>query len=1201
MKITGTILNNNFYNDNKNNKKWNKDLNEIEYFGGLECFIPLFKIIKYINNKIGENEIKIEEKENYINKAIKWIKDILKIIFKLICISKNNYIYFHKIIIPLICSFAEITHSIKILVSSKLISNNCLLNLLKDEIIYIFYIIIINYNVPFNIVNAFQKIFEIDSNWNNFNFSADSIIFDINKNKIIGLLWYISILFNIAFFILLYFDSSEKVPKQLIEHINKIYMNIHNKNEDDQNNQNFVIGFKPFFLLLNEIYLLKKEDAFLQFRNYKFLFDLNHFYYKFLINMIKVVLNVKKFSTINNICFKADSFINEINLLLMQLNFEIKDNSEENKKRINIIKNNFQYYYNETIFLNQIFPFIQIDYFKTENELLMNELIDYHGSYHHLMKEIFIFNRLWSNKKIFYYDSLNKRKESTLKYKNINYYTNNFQRSILYPILDYKNRYPKFSHYKVDEILYHNEIVDDYNFDFFCPELDKIIDDYLLDIYKDIETDIGIKKYNVCLIKQLYHVKGNLFVIEANKNLIIYFYSHPYDFNKKTENLLLCNKIQDNDKNNLCYGSPFKCPEKERNRKITIFLKDICMILKRIYYYRNSAIEIFNEVKSYYFNFFSEEDSDAFFSFIKSYFKKSYFFLNINNNLNGFIRLNSKFSKDNNLIKTNNLAELISFIINNSNDICIFDIIMLLNLLSNRSYIELNQYPVFPLLFFCDKQKALVPRDLKEFIGFQTKTPENKRRKELFEKSFNTSILDENNENAFYFNTHYSNIVYTTNFMIRLFPYSFLAIELQGDGFDDPNRLFFSIENTLFNIYSQKSDLRELIPEFFYLPEMFININNINFGKKTNNEIVDDVILPKIIVENYINDESNINITNSNIINNKEELDIELNENNDFIKYCIFVDYMKKQLESMKKNLVYWLNLIFGDEQKYKKNGKQIFRTESFFDIDRNTFENYTKNKIIMNSVEFGVIPLKIYNNKMLLALENLKNNYEKLDEETKIELNNIITIQKKHKKNNNKAINNNIKNNNNDNIVKTNKSFIYEYSGYKLANIKYWDEKLNINFKIDKFGKIKVYIENIVVNEIIDHKDEIKDIFYNPRLNMFATTSLDGKACVYIFPNKLFSIIKHPAKSYFDKVFLSSNPFPTVITFEKENNTFKSYSLSGLLIKEKQIIKDDSEIQIYPIFNASGGSIKDRIKVNNESYEYYKIFNLPFFDEFRK
>ena len=65
-------------------------------------------------------------------------------------------------------------------------------------------------------------------------------------------------------------------------------------------------------------------------------------------------------------------------------------------------------------------------------EKQMEELINYNIEYHHLMKEIFIFNRMWNDKKLFFTDN------HLIKYKNINYYTRNYQRPIIFPVFDYK-------------------------------------------------------------------------------------------------------------------------------------------------------------------------------------------------------------------------------------------------------------------------------------------------------------------------------------------------------------------------------------------------------------------------------------------------------------------------------------------------------------------------------------------------------------------------------------------------------------------------------------------------------------------------------------------------------------------------------------------------------------------------------------------
>ena len=200
-----------------------------------------------------------------------------------------------------------------------------------------------------------------------------------------------------------------------------------------------------------------------------------------------------------------------------------------------------------------------------------------------------------------------------------------------------------------------------------------------------------------------------------------------------------------------------------------------------------------------------------------------------------------------------------------------------MNLLSNRSYNDLFQYPVFPTLFFYDKTKDdkfnLVERKLNKHIGFQEVSNKAKERKKALKDLYKESLkeLDEednkndNKKNVSYFSTHYSTNFYVSNFLIRLFPDTFIAIELQGDGFDHPNRLFYSIEETFYNISFQRSDVRELIPEFYYFPEIFLNLNKVNFGIRANGEAIDEVIMPKDL--NKISKENN---NSNNIINVSE-------------------------------------------------------------------------------------------------------------------------------------------------------------------------------------------------------------------------------------------------------------------------------------------------------------------------------------------
>ena len=81
------------------------------------------------------------------------------------------------------------------------------------------------------------------------------------------------------------------------------------------------------------------------------------------------------------------------------------------------------------------------------------------------------------------------------------------------------------------------------------------------------------------------------------------------------------------------------------------------------------------------------------------------------------------------------------------------------------------------------------------------------------------------------FGSHFSNAMYISHYMGRIFPYSLTMIEIQGSGFDCSERLFICLDKTFASATMEKCDVRELIPEFYFLPELFLNINKLNFGK----------------------------------------------------------------------------------------------------------------------------------------------------------------------------------------------------------------------------------------------------------------------------------------------------------------------------------------------------------------------------------
>lgn len=76
---------------------------------------------------------------------------------------------------------------------------------------------------------------------------------------------------------------------------------------------------------------------------------------------------------------------------------------------------------------------------------------------------------------------------------------------------------------------------------------------------------------------------------------------------------------------------------------------------------------------------------------------------------------------------------------------------------------------------------------------------------------------------------------------MRMQPYTDAAKQLQGGKFDVADRLFSSVIESYDKSVSEMSDVRELIPEFFYMPEFLINTEDLKLGVQQNGKRVDSV------------------------------------------------------------------------------------------------------------------------------------------------------------------------------------------------------------------------------------------------------------------------------------------------------------------------------------------------------------------------
>ena len=97
----------------------------------------------------------------------------------------------------------------------------------------------------------------------------------------------------------------------------------------------------------------------------------------------------------------------------------------------------------------------------------------------------------------------------------------------------------------------------------------------------------------------------------------------------------------------------------------------------------------------------------------------------------------------------------------------------------------------------------------------------------------------------YHYGTHYSSAMIVASYLLRLEPFTQIFLRLQGGHFDLADRLFHSIkDNWLSASKNNMADVKELIPEFFYLPEFLVNSNKFDLGKKQSGIMLDNVMLP---------------------------------------------------------------------------------------------------------------------------------------------------------------------------------------------------------------------------------------------------------------------------------------------------------------------------------------------------------------------
>ncbi|XP_032941468.1 neurobeachin isoform X12 [Catharus ustulatus] len=222
-----------------------------------------------------------------------------------------------------------------------------------------------------------------------------------------------------------------------------------------------------------------------------------------------------------------------------------------------------------------------------------------------------------------------------------------------------------------------------------------------------------------------------------------------------------------------------------------------------------------------------------------------------------------------------------------------FEYLMFLNTIAGRTYNDLNQYPVFPWVLTNYESEELdltLPgnfRDLSKPIGAL-----NPKRAVFYAERYET--WEDDQTPPYHYNTHYSTSTSTLAWLVRIEPFTTFFLNANDGKFDHPDRTFSSVARSWRNSQRDTSDVKELIPEFYYLPEMFVNSNGYNLGIREDEIVVNDVDLPPWA--------------------KKPE---------DFVR----INRMALESEFVSCQLHQWIDLIFG----YKQRGPEAVRALNVF------------------------------------------------------------------------------------------------------------------------------------------------------------------------------------------------------------------------------------------------------------------------------
>ncbi|XP_045154147.1 lysosomal-trafficking regulator [Echinops telfairi] len=295
-----------------------------------------------------------------------------------------------------------------------------------------------------------------------------------------------------------------------------------------------------------------------------------------------------------------------------------------------------------------------------------------------------------------------------------------------------------------------------------------------------------------------------------------------------------------------------------------------------------------------------------------------------------------------NLLEYGNIAALTNLWY--TGQITNFEYLTHLNKHAGRSFNDLMQYPVFPFILAdyisetLDLNDPSIYRNLSKPIAVQYKEKEDRYvdTYKYLEEEYRKGAREDDPMppvQPYHYGSHYSNSGTVLHFLVRMPPFTKMFLAYQDQSFDIPDRTFHSTNTTWrLSSFESMTDVKELIPEFFYLPEFLVNREGFDFGVRQNGERVNHVNLPPWA-------------------RNDPRL---------------FILIHRQALESdcVSQNICQWIDLVFGYKQKGKASvhAINVFHPATYFGMDVSAVEDPVQRRALETMIKtYGQTPRQLF------------------------------------------------------------------------------------------------------------------------------------------------------------------------------------------------------------------------------------------------